>query len=93
MLREEGTPIYNLDDDYIKDSEFFYNKYKSMLKDKDIYVVTSKFYRDSEKALKMLEDKNFQVIEKVAEYNCNTLPYIGYMDEWEIYKIRYKYKN
>lgn len=90
LLREEGTPIYNLEDIYIKDSKYLYDKYKNLLKNKNIYVVTSKLYRPSEKTLKLLADKNFEVIEKVAEYDCTEIPYMQNEDKWEIYKVRYK---
>lgn len=93
LLREEGTPIYNLNDFYIKTSDYFYEKYKSILEDKDIYIVIYKFYRTEEDTLKELTEKNFEVIEEVGKYDYTELPYLHYLDEWKIYKVKYRAEN
>ena len=90
LLREEDTPIYNMQYNVIEKSSFFTQKYKEAFKDKDIYIVTSKLYRNAEDTIRSLESDNFEVIEKVAEYDYTELPYLHYLDTWEIYKVRYK---
>ena len=90
LFREEGTPIYNLQTTCIKDSSSLYSKYNEIVKNKDIYIIVSKCYRDKEKTFGLLEEENFEVIEKIEEYDYTEIPYMIYLDKWEIYKVRYK---
>ena len=90
LVRDEKTPIYNLDCTNIKNSEFFYEKYKSNIENKEIYVITSSMYKPAEETKRLLEENNFEIVEKIAEYDYTELPYLHYLDKWEIYKVRWK---
>lgn len=89
LLREENTPIYNLENKYIKNSKYLYEKYKSVLIDKDIYIIIPIDIRDKIEAFQTLEEENFEVIEKVDEYDSTKIPYMDYLGKWELYKVKY----
>lgn len=90
LIREEETPIYNLENWHIEGSDFFINKYREILKDKEIYILFSDLYRPID--LNKVQDLGFEVIEKFQEYTQEDLPYLQNYDTWTIYKIRYKPK-
>lgn len=82
LVREEGTPIYNLEMKNTNTSKVANEIYQTKIKDKDIYILTL----SASSTIKKLQDRGFET-EFVRKYTTEEIPYI-YYGNIMLYKIR-----
>ena len=81
LVREEGTPIYNLETKNISESNIAAEKYNDKIENTDIY-----FLSESTEIKDDFESKGFKV-EFVTQYTTEEIPYI-YYGRMNLYKMR-----
>ena len=82
LAREDGTPIYNLEEKFLK-SDLIIGKREELIH-KDLYTLID--FWNKEKKIKFLENNNFELVELVSTVYLDCL---AKDTPVEVYKIKY----
>ena len=90
MVREEGTPIYNLNINQNSTSELTAKMTKEKIEGKEFYLLADNmlrwYYFDEMKYLAM---NGYEVVDFIRTYNSTELPYLAKWDTAYLYKVKY----
>ena len=90
MIREEGTPIYNIDILQHYNSETIAKKTRERIENKEFYVIIESepksYYFDKYHYLKF---RGYSIVEEVRKYNSDELPYLTRGKDATLYRVKY----
>ncbi|MCQ2570744.1 MAG: hypothetical protein MJ154_00635 [Candidatus Saccharibacteria bacterium] len=90
MVREEGTPIYNLDVYQNSTSELTKNLTREKIEGKEFYMLTDNMLRwYYSKKVKYLEMNGWQIEELIHSYDSKEMPYLTKYDYAYLIKVKY----
>ena len=91
LVREENTPIYNLDRNSFASSEKTLEMFYEKIKNNDIYVLFDTYSEDLEKNMQVitLKNLNYEIVSIEKIYTADEISYIDASTTWVLAKVKY----
>lgn len=92
LVREDGTPIYNLYKDYFSDVPEVFTLWEDKIKNNDIYTIIDYYGGKIEEhdRVKSLKEDGFEIEGLVDVYTAEDIPYVNTRSVWLLVKLEYK---
>ena len=91
LVREEGTPIYNLDRNSFASSEKTLEMFYDRIKNNDIFVLFDKHNEEIEENEQVitLKNINYEIVSIEKIYTIDDISYIDADSVWVLAKVKY----